>query len=49
MKTTQKGRQHEKKRQQDSSQKCSAWKDFRFKPLSFQFPPRDRVKCGGLV
>ena len=33
---------------QDSSRKCSAWKDFRFKPLSFQFPPRDRVKCGGL-
>ena len=33
---------------QDSSRKCSAWKDFRFKPLSFQFPPRDRVKCDGL-
>ena len=30
---------------QDSSQKCSAWKDFRFKSLSFL--QRDRVKCGG--
>ena len=34
--------------QQVSSQKCSAWKEFRFKPLSFQFPQRDRDKCGGL-
>ena len=25
--------------QQDSSQKCSAWKDSRFKLLKFQFPP----------
>ena len=23
---------------QDSSRKCSAWKDFRLNPLSFQFP-----------
>ena len=35
--------------EQDLSRKCSAWKDFRFTPLSFQFPPRDRIKCGGLV
>ena len=27
------------KRTQDSSRKCSAWKDFRFKFLSFKFPP----------
>ena len=33
---------------QDSSRKCSAWKDFRFKLSSFHFPQRDRVKCGGL-
>ena len=33
---------------QDSSQKCSAWKDFIFKFLSFQFSLMDRVKCGGL-
>ena len=32
-------------KQQDSSRKCSAWKDFRLKPLSFQFSPRDRAKC----
>ena len=38
-----------KNHEQDSSRKCSAWKDFRFKPLSLQYPPRDRVKCGGLV
>ena len=33
---------------EDSSRKYSAWKDFRFKSLSFQFPPMDRVKCGRL-
>ena len=32
---------------QDKSRTCSAWKDFRFKPLSFQFPPRDKIKCDG--
>ena len=30
------------KSQNKTSRKCSAWKDFRFKPLSFQFPHRGK-------
>ena len=29
----------DKQSKQDSSRKCSAWRDFRFKSLGFQFPP----------
>ena len=32
-------RARKRREEQDSSRKCSAWKDFRFKSLSFQFPP----------
>ena len=28
--------------------KVFSLKDFEFKPLSFQFPSRDKVKCDGL-
>ena len=33
------GHQFGQEFEQDSSRNCSAWKDFRFKPLSFLFPP----------